>query len=271
VLEKSATETVAALPTARHFRGVEIVTLRSGWNDPQALFVGCKGGDNRVNHGHLDLGSFVLDAAGQRWGVDLGSDNYNLPGYFGPQRWKYLRNNTLTHNTLVIDGENQSPSARAPVVSYATTATWSGAVIDLSAAWPQAKRVARGIALWNGAQVIVQDEVTSPQPVRIAWQMLTPAAVKIDGATAHLTLDKQRLSATLLSPANATWSVQDVEIVAPERPAPGIRKLTASLPQPTKDVRIVVQLTPSPGAQTPRPKIVPLANWPTATSPPPRP
>jgi hypothetical protein len=63
--------------------------LRSEWENPQALCVAFKAGDNKANHSHLDLGSFVFDAAGVRWAMDLGADNYNLPGYFGKQRWDY--------------------------------------------------------------------------------------------------------------------------------------------------------------------------------------
>jgi len=71
----------------RYFRGpVEIAVFRSAWDDPQALFVGLKAGYNQVNHGHLDLGSFELDALGVRWVRDLGSDNYNLPGYWDGKR-----------------------------------------------------------------------------------------------------------------------------------------------------------------------------------------
>ena len=58
--------------------------------NPQALFVGFKAGDNKANHSHLDLGSFVFDAAGVRWAMDLGADDYNLPGYFGGQAVELL-------------------------------------------------------------------------------------------------------------------------------------------------------------------------------------
>jgi len=74
----------------RHFRGTEVVSMRSAWDDGDAIFVAFKAGDNRSNHSNLDLGSFVLDASGYRWAIDLGADDYNLPGYFGSQRWTYL-------------------------------------------------------------------------------------------------------------------------------------------------------------------------------------
>ena len=65
------------------FRGVDIACFRSAWDDPNALYLAVKGGDNKAAHAHLDLGSFVLDAGGVRWAADLGPDDYDLPGYFG--------------------------------------------------------------------------------------------------------------------------------------------------------------------------------------------
>ncbi len=79
----------AGWPLDAYYKGVQVAFLRSAWEDPNAIFVGIKGGDNKANHSHLDLGSFVMDANGVRWAADLGGDNYNLPAYFGAQRWTY--------------------------------------------------------------------------------------------------------------------------------------------------------------------------------------
>ena len=54
----------AGLPLDKYFRGAEVAVMRSEWENPQALFVGFKAGDNKANHSHLDVGSFVFDAAG---------------------------------------------------------------------------------------------------------------------------------------------------------------------------------------------------------------
>jgi hypothetical protein len=93
----------AGLPLDKYFRGAEVAVLRSDWDNPQALFVGFKAGDNKANHSHLDLGSFVFDAAGVRWAMDLGADDYNLPGYFGGKRWNYYRLRAEGQNTPVIN------------------------------------------------------------------------------------------------------------------------------------------------------------------------
>lgn len=46
--------------------------MRTSWQDPNALFVGFKAGSASVNHAHMDVGSFVMDAQGERWAMDFG-------------------------------------------------------------------------------------------------------------------------------------------------------------------------------------------------------
>ena len=70
------------LPKGIVYNGVGSVTMRSAWNDANAVFVGFKGGFNTADHAHLDIGSFVFDANGVRWAADLGRDNYDIPGYW---------------------------------------------------------------------------------------------------------------------------------------------------------------------------------------------
>jgi hypothetical protein len=50
-----------------------VAVHRSAWDDPLATFVGLKGGSPGANHGHMDVGSFVLEADGVRWALDLGA------------------------------------------------------------------------------------------------------------------------------------------------------------------------------------------------------
>src|SRR5688572_21566260 len=95
--------TIEALPKDAMFRRVEVACFRGAWNDPRAVYVAFKGGDNRANHGNLDLGSFVLDASGIRWAEELGPGDYGLPGYFGIQRWQYYKTAIAGQNTLVIN------------------------------------------------------------------------------------------------------------------------------------------------------------------------
>ena len=113
--------------------------MRGSWTNDQSSFVGAKGGDNSLSHAHQDVGSFVFDAQGVRWAVDLGPDNYNLPGYWenkeGGARWKIFRLHALSHNTLTIGGRNQ----RIPGLNTITRTNFAGnnpmAIVDMSAAY----------------------------------------------------------------------------------------------------------------------------------------
>lgn len=265
----------SGLPLDKYFRGVEVATFRTAWEDRNALFVGFKAGDNKANHSNLDLGSFVLDALGQRWVVDLGADNYNLPGYFGARRWQYYRMRAEGHNTLVINPgmePDQDPKAAARIVRFASNPHRALAIADLTPAYAQqARQVWRGVALLDRKQVLVQDEIHLPNPGDIWWFVHTPAQVELnrDGTVATLTLGEARLVARLLSPSGAQFSVMEAQPL-PSSPHPEeqaandrVRKLAIHLPAAEK-TRLGVLLSPlSPGVALPSaaPDMVALEQW----------
>jgi len=246
------------LPLDKAFRRVEVAFFRSAWDDPNATFIGFKGGDNKANHSHLDLGTFVLDALGRRWAVDLGADDYNLPGYFGRERWRYYRLRTEGHNTLTIDGENQDAGARAPLIGFASAPERAFAVADLSAAYPQAQRVRRGIALVGRTHVLIQDEVEAAAPVDLVWTMHTAAEVAVGGASAALTLDGRTMHARILSPEGAEFATASADPGPPQRRNEGVTRLVIRLPK-TSSVRLAVVLSPDAGA--PLGALSPLNEW----------
>jgi hypothetical protein len=62
------------------------------------------------NHNDLDGGTFVFEAGGQRWGMDMGSGNYGLKNYFSQNlkyRYGYYRKSTAGHNTLTFDNDGE--------------------------------------------------------------------------------------------------------------------------------------------------------------------
>lgn len=232
------------LPAAsRAFAGVDVVTIRSAWNDPQAIFIGLKGGDNQVNHSHLDLGSFVLEAGGVRWAIDLGPDNYNIPGYFGDKRWTYYRLTTAGHNTLLINGQNQATAAKAPILRFAAGSGEATAVVDLSAAYPAAKRVWRGVAMREDQVVIIQDEIESGNALEAAWRMHTEAEVAVNGARATLSQGGKTLHARILQPPGAGFAVENVQVPKPQNPIRDVRCLTATAGGRVRSQTLVIALS----------------------------
>jgi hypothetical protein len=271
--------TAGPAPLDRHFRLAEVVAMRSSWTDPAALYVGFKGGDNKANHTDLDLGTFVLDALGVRWATELGSDDYNMPGYFDSKsrRWTYYRTRAEGQNTLVIEPDSlpdQDPEAESRMVEFGSKPDGGYAVADLSAAYARhARRVERGIALLAGrSQVLVQDEIRTARPSRVWWFMHTEAAAEVgaDGSTAVLTQDGKRLWAKVLAPAGARFQVMDAHPL-PTSPNPkeqdpnrGVRKLAVRLDGVTGETRLAVLLVPlKDGESAPRtlPPLRPLSQW----------
>jgi len=237
---------IASLPLDARYQAANLALFRSAWNDRQAVFVGLKGGDNAANHSHLDLGTFVLDALGQRWAADLGPDDYDLPGYFGAERWTYERLKTSGQNTLLLDGANQDPKAVAPLTAFRTSNDGGFAIADLTAAYAAsgATRVHRGISLRDSrSRVLVQDEIDAARPVDVTWTMHTQAAISIEAERAVLTLGGGVLEAQLLAPEGAVFEVEDVQIAPPQQPSPELRRLLVRLPQ-VSQAQVAVLFTP---------------------------
>ncbi len=227
----------ARWPLQRTFENVNVAFLRSDWDSPDAFWIGVKGGDNHANHSHLDLGSFVLDARGVRWGLDLGSDYYNLPGYFGKQRYTYYRLRTESHNTVLIDGQNQDLSAKAPMTMKKGIAS-----IDLAAAYPgKITKFVRTVELTREKAVIIRDEIEAPQPVDALWGMVTDAQITLNGNHARLQKGTAALDAEIVSPKGAAFDTAATTPPLPEEDQnKGTKKLVVRLKGKVTRTRIEV-------------------------------
>lgn len=257
-------------PPSRLFRGpVEIAFLRSGWR-PDDAFVAFKAGFNQVNHGHLDLGSFEIDLDGVRWARDLGSDDYNLPGYWemkeGGRRWGYYRLGSFSHNLLLPEGVQQAATARAHVLGF--HAGENLAVIEASGLFPGiASGARRGIqVLERGGRpaILVQDEIELLAETALRWGMTTDAAIVLDGATATLRQDGQELVARVLAPAGAEFTSADAEQPPPQKRNAGVRRLELVIPPGRGAVTVAILLSSgrAAAAVTADPPLRPLADWP---------
>lgn len=199
-----------------------VALMRSSWNDPNALFVGIKGGSPAVNHAHMDIGSFVMDADGVRWAMDLGSERYHALESNGVDlwgkgqdsgRWKVFRYNNFVHNTLTINNALQRVEGYAPITHFSSNPAFMKAVIDLTAIYKgMTASVKRGIAMVDHRYVLVRDELEAPdqdQALTVRWSLLTPAAVQITGeGAAQLTQNGKKLGIHVTEPGKVslkTW------------------------------------------------------------------
>lgn len=234
-------------PQAKVYRGIQdVATMRTSWNDPNAAFVGFKAGDNKANHGHLDIGSFVYEIDGVRWAVDLGTDDYNLPGYFGNKRWEYFRLNTQSHNTLTIGGKNQDPKAVCKITEFKADDPEfvAQAVADLSAAYKdQAKSAVRTVTLFKDGRFVIEDRLSGvSEPVR--WAMMSPAKIEVNGKTATLKRGDKSVKAILESEeAEVFQTLSAAPPTAAERRNEGFTILAAFAQPKNGDITIRVTLS----------------------------
>ena len=273
------TETVTNPPLDSHFRGAaDIATFRSAWNDTNAIFAGFKAGESSIGHGHLDLGSFVLDADGQRWAMDLGGDTvagiYIRPDYFNvtknEQRWTYFRANNHSHNTVTPGDMLQNRHIVAPITKFESTPENAFAIVDLTPAYTNAvTNLHRGIALLDRARILVQDEYQPAQTnLPLHWVMVTRAKIDLaaDGHSATLTSNGKTLRADLLEPTAAKFHIGSTRPpTAAENQNDGTTMLAIDLSPNTGGsvTRLAVLLTPV-GDKWPKldpPKPQPLVEW----------
>jgi heparinase II/III-like protein len=248
-----------ALPRDAFFRGVNVATFRSSWDDPNAFYLGLKGGDNKANHSHLDLGTFVFDALGERWAVDLGPDDYNLPEYFRKLRFSYYRLRTEGHNTLTFGRENQNPDAKAPIVAFLSSPNRAFTVADLTAGYvPRAREVRRGVALLDRSRALIEDEVQMNDRTEVVWNFHTRAEIKVDGSHATLSLGGKQIEARILSPESAHFEVFPADPPPPQAQQPDVHNLKIRLPG-TTEARIAVVLE-QPG-ESRHTAVEPLDAW----------
>jgi hypothetical protein len=215
----------------KHSR-IDLALFRSSWTDSNAFFVGFKGGDNMANHGHLDLGTFVMDAMGERWALDLGADDYDLPGYFGAQRWDYYRLRSEGHNVPTLGTSNQVPTAKAPMRDFVSTPASGHATVDLTEAYrPSLQSVTRQIKLERSPRhtVVVTDQIASNGGQTLRWNMHTRAKVELDGPKAMLLLNGKRLRAKIEAPANAKFEILSANVPKPQAQQPDVSNLIVNL------------------------------------------
>lgn len=200
---------------------VELIHLRSDWNDKGAMYVGAHGGYGQVPHWNLDSGTFVLDAMGERFASDLGTDSYSLDGYINTKSYLYYRKRTEGQNCVVINPDEtmgQVYTAFSPVTKYVSKEKGSFAIYDLSDAYAEnAKSFKRGFMLGdNRRTVTIRDEITLgvKDKNEVYWFMHTEAVPEIlEGNKILLTIGSKKLLMECAVEGSEKYEISVVEAV----------------------------------------------------------
>ena len=237
-----------------------LAVMRSAWSDPRATYLAIKGGTATHSHAHMDIGSFVLEANGVRWAVDLGTEDYNQMRAGKITLWNYAQESSWWsvfrvgpegHNVLRFDGRRQLVTGRAEITSLPPDHGTVGDIVDLTPLYAdRAARVTRTVRLHPGRSVSLVDEWTTlAAATHVTFQWLTRAEVTptADGATLRQNGETLRLSFTCDQPARL--EVEDVS--APrhdwESPNPNLRRLVIHVDTPAGTTAIL-RVTATPDA-----------------------
>jgi len=232
-----------------------IMTFRSSWDTTNNIFAGLHGGDNAASHGDLDMGNFVINVNGKFVIMDLGSDEYNMPGYFGIYRWSYYRKRAEGQNTLVMipSSENtddkgwvgkagkpdlkdyptnaaastnpptldQIKSAVSKTLRYESGTNSALGVVEMHPAFEQMTDGIRG--MWfkdNRSTVVVQDEAVMSEDMDIWWFAHTQGEITVseDGRSAIINYNGICLYAEIVTdmPEKATFFAMEANSLDPE-------------------------------------------------------
>jgi hypothetical protein len=199
-----------------------VCMMRTSWTDPNAIYLGFKVGSPSVNHGHMDIGSFIMESEGSRWATDFGMQDYESLESKGiqvfgrtqdAQRWSIFRINNRAHNTLTINDQLQQVKGYAKIDKYSDKPDFMYAVSDISSVYEnQLTSVNRGVAIVDQKFVVVRDELVSPdKPTTVRWTMLTSATVELGKNSITLTKEGHSLLLKVDSPEQVTmktWSTE---------------------------------------------------------------
>lgn len=169
-----------------------ICVMRSGW-DEGAAYLAIKGGSPSINHGHMDIGSFVFDVNGIRWIEDLGPENYHFIESQGidlwdmsqsSSRWDILRYSNKSHSTLTLNDCLQNVKANCQFVKDDSINLF--ACLDLSEAYmPEISSLFRSFKLGKDKSLVIMDSIfTGNKKVDMLWNICTTAKVEILGNNA---------------------------------------------------------------------------------------
>ncbi len=247
---------------------------RTAW-DENATYIGLKGGSPRIPHGQMDAGSFVMDAHGVRWGVELSKQDYHSLEARGlnlwdmsqdSDRWTVFRWNNRSKNTLVVNGELQRVDGTAPIIAFSDEPPMPHTITDMGAVYEgQLAEAKRGAALLENGAVLIQDELrASGAHAEVRWGMVTRADVEIVNVTrAILREDGEELGFHVLAGDGVSLEIYDTATPPEEHdhPNPGTRMIGFTVDAETvAETRLAVLMNPG-GLTENLPDIRPLAEW----------
>lgn len=228
-------------PKQRVFSGggaAPLVIARTGWNK-EDIYLGLKGGSGKSSHGHMDVGEFIYESQGIRWGIDLNHTDYSISRRHlkklpGPRdtnlhskkqdayHWDMIEYNCRFHNTLTINDRDHQLAGYAPLSQTIDEPDRMGGTMDFNNTfWEDIQAGSRTALIKDNSYLEVTDSLLAPagKPVHVRWTMVTRASVEVKDDCIVLTQDGKKLTITVegCKPEFKTWSTNPRDYEGPTR------------------------------------------------------
>lgn len=256
------TESPDRWPTSAVFRPIDWVSLRSGWSeDDTMLAMVC--GNSKMGHNHRDQNSIILNHAGEWLIVDAGYKSFEG----GPK--SFYGQNTVGHNSLLVDGEGQDKLGGGKVTSFFASGVFDYTVGDASGSYDPkklSKFLRRVVQVKPGYYVIFDEAASDGTPRQFEILLHTDTAGRYLNASepmntgdrasfSTLTIAKEKASvdAHLLLPRGRIVELTEYEGAESYGPYASI-----SPAEKTSDVRFLTTLVPIKVGETNRRTFIPV-------------
>jgi len=182
---------------------IDLFATRASW-ERGALFASMIGGNNNVTHGQIDAGDFVYHNGGNIWIYDLGTENYNAPGFWpDATRYRYYVMKPEGNNTVAIitdpTGVPYGQLLNAVADAYNWGSNEHGAFVTYDMGKTLGSHVSkweRGMLLTNDRKTtVIQDQIAFDSFQTVYWfahyskSYVDSVEISADGRTAYMRQD----------------------------------------------------------------------------------
>lgn len=231
--------------------------LRAYWKTPQVLIsrtadrlhghpfaVAMKGGSNGEIHNHNDVGSYVIDCAGERKIGDPGGELYTART-FSARRYESKVLSSYGHPVPLVAGRQQSlgGQAAAKVLKSEFTDARDTLILDLTAAYdvPELRRLVRRFVFDRTKRTFaVTDRVSFSRPCAFESPVVAYGTVTFDYEKGRfsITTRPDRAMDVSVTATGGEWSIRSELIENPKLASP--IRLAVAYDQPVDAAEITV-------------------------------
>ncbi len=221
--------------------GIVRLVTENSWHESVILII--KAGHNGEKHNHNDIGSFILNVAGENLLVDPGRGLYSR-AYFSEQRYENIFANSYGHSVPVINGMLQAAghTFAGHIKQVNTQGSHKQVNLEFGRAYsvPELLSAMRQLLLsidgeeagtaWLRDTLTFSNKSSEVEEVFITWQECT-----IDGAAARIHGQRYDLLLTIEQPQGVQFVLESLEKECRANEKTGVlKRLIIRVPQVTE-------------------------------------